>query len=126
MLVSVLSRYISTLYINEGWPDAITCQDMANDLKKRFNTNLFSHFHLDYKRRMDEKAKGGQPVRFTDFFGMAIGDALLPVSDCNSGNNYCYRVWYCVYIGLSWSGVDWFRLEWRGFGSVGVEWSEVV
>jgi hypothetical protein len=29
---------------------------------------------------MDKKAKGGQPVRFTDFYGMAIGDALLPVS----------------------------------------------
>lgn len=63
---------------------------MANDLKKRFNTTLFSHFHLDFKRRMDKKAKSGQPVRFTDFFGMAIGDALLPVSDNNSGNNYCY------------------------------------
>ena len=55
---------------------------MADDLKKRFNTSLFSHFHFDYKRRMDEKAKSGQPVRFTDFFGMAIGDALLPVSTC--------------------------------------------
>ena len=76
----IVCRYISALYIREGWPDNITCKDMADDLKKRFNTSLFSHFHVDYKHRMDKKAKGGQPVRFTDFFGMAIGDALLPVS----------------------------------------------
>ncbi len=76
----IVCRYISALYIREGWPDNITCKDMADDLKKRFNTSLFSHFQFDFKRRMDEKAKGGQPVRFTDFFGMAIGDALLPVS----------------------------------------------
>ncbi|CAB4012185.1 F-box LRR-repeat 13-like, partial [Paramuricea clavata] len=76
------SWYISSLYIREGWPDSITCEEMANDLKKRFDTSLFSHFQYDFKRRMDEKAKGGQPVRFTDFFGMAIGDALLPNQNC--------------------------------------------
>ncbi|XP_028398268.1 cytosolic phospholipase A2-like [Dendronephthya gigantea] len=72
------SWYISSLYMHDGWPDKISCRDMADDLKERFNTPLLSHFHFDFKRRMDEKAKGGQPVRFTDFFGMAIGDALLP------------------------------------------------
>ena len=66
--------------MNEGWPHATTCKDMAEDLKKRFNTNLLSHFRFEFKARMDAKASSGQPVRFTDFFGMAIGDALLAVS----------------------------------------------
>ena len=66
--------------MREGWPGQMTCQEMADDLRKRFDTSLTSHFHVfDFKKRLNEKAKSGQIVRFTDVFGMAIGDALLPV-----------------------------------------------
>ena len=66
--------------MREGWPYQMTCQEMAEDLKTRFNTKLSSHFDvLDIKKRLEGKAQSGQLVRFTDVFGMAIGDALLPV-----------------------------------------------
>jgi hypothetical protein len=53
---------------------------MADDLRKRFGTKGRSHIHLlDFKKRLEEKRRRGQLVRLTDFFGMAIGDALLQV-----------------------------------------------
>ena len=59
----------------------MTCQEMADDLKKRFHTSVISHLDvLDFKERLNKKAKSGQLVRLTDVFGMALGDALLPVS----------------------------------------------
>lgn len=65
----------------------MSCSEMAKDLKKRFNTSVLSHFHvLDFARRLKSKRSAGQLVRFTDVFGMAIGDALLPVG----GNNCCH------------------------------------
>ncbi|XP_028401055.1 cytosolic phospholipase A2-like [Dendronephthya gigantea] len=73
------SWYISSLYAREGWPDHWACEDMAKDLQKRFDTNILSHFDLlDFTDRLERKAKSGQLVRGTDYFGMVIGDALLP------------------------------------------------
>ncbi|XP_028401054.1 cytosolic phospholipase A2-like [Dendronephthya gigantea] len=73
------SWYISSLYAREGWPDHLACDEMAKDLRQRFNTKLRSHFNVfDFKHRLEKKAKSGQLVRFTDVFGMAIGNALLP------------------------------------------------
>ena len=67
--------------MREGWPCQMTCQEMADDLKKRFHTSVISHLDvLDFKERLNKKAKSGQLVRLTDVFGMALGDALLPVS----------------------------------------------
>ena len=59
----------------------MTCQEMADDLKKRFGTSVRSHLDvLNFRKRLKRKAKSGQLVRLTDVFGMALGDALLPVS----------------------------------------------
>ena len=67
--------------MREGWPCQMTCQEMADDLKKRFHTSVISHLDvLDFKERLNKKAKSGQLVRLTDVLGMALGDALLPVS----------------------------------------------
>ena len=53
---------------------------MAEDLKERFNSDVLDHFHVfDFAKRLKRKRETGQLVRFTDVFGMAIGDALLPV-----------------------------------------------
>ena len=53
---------------------------MAEDLKKRFDTKIHSHFDVIHITRfLGRKAATGQLVRFTDVFGMAIGDALLTV-----------------------------------------------
>ncbi|XP_028400819.1 cytosolic phospholipase A2-like [Dendronephthya gigantea] len=72
------SWYISSLYAREGWPDHWSCEDMAKDLQKRFDTKIHSHFDLfDIRRFLGRKADTGQLVRFTDVFGMVIGDALL-------------------------------------------------
>lgn len=66
---------------------------MAEDLKKRFNSNVLSHFHaIDFAKRLKRKRESGQLVRFTDVFGMAIGDALLPVGGTkNVIDNYFFK-----------------------------------
>ncbi|XP_028398219.1 cytosolic phospholipase A2-like [Dendronephthya gigantea] len=71
------SWYISTLYQHEGWPDSISCQVMAHELKTKFQTGLLSHFHAHFFTQMREKAKRGQLVRLVDLFGLFIGDCLL-------------------------------------------------
>ena len=66
--------------MREGWPCQMTCQEMADDLRKRFHTRITSHLDvLDIQKRLNEKAKTGQLVRLTDVFGIVLGDALLPV-----------------------------------------------
>ena len=66
--------------MREGWPWQTTCQEMAQDLRKRFATPVRRHFHVrDFKRRLKRKARSGQFVRLTDVFGMVLGSALLPV-----------------------------------------------
>ena len=79
IVVYYINRYISTLYSHDGWPQ-IKCADVAPELRDRFNTNILSHFKLEFRDKMNEKRKRGQIVRFTDLFGMAIGNALLHVS----------------------------------------------
>ena len=73
-------RYISTLYVQEKWPENSTCEEFAAHLRKRFNTKVLRHFRHEFGETVKKKQKEGQPVAFTDVFGMAIGDALLQVS----------------------------------------------
>jgi hypothetical protein len=80
-------RYISTLYTQEKWPEEETvCDELAAHLRKRFNTNVLRHFRPEFGPKMKRKHKTGQPVAFTDVFGMAIGDALLQASLYSSTN----------------------------------------
>ena len=78
-----MCRYISTLYAQEKWPEETVCEDLAAHLRKRFDTNVLRHFRPEFGDKMKKKQKLGQPVAFTDVFGMAIENALLQV-DQNS------------------------------------------
>ena len=71
------SWYISTLYHHEGWPCQITCREMADDLRKKYDTSMWSHFRPHFLKHMKDKERKGQPVRLVDFFGQFIGDCLL-------------------------------------------------
>ncbi|CAB3987287.1 cytosolic phospholipase A2, partial [Paramuricea clavata] len=75
------SWYISTLYVQEKWPESSTCEELAAFLRKRFKINVLRHFRPEFKRKVRQKHKIGQPVAFTDIFGMALGDALLQDQD---------------------------------------------
>ncbi|XP_046841361.1 cytosolic phospholipase A2-like isoform X2 [Xenia sp. Carnegie-2017] len=71
------SWYIATLYENEKWPELPACDEVAVFLRERFRTSILTHFHSQFGHRVKQKEEKGQPVSFTDIFGMAIGDALL-------------------------------------------------
>lgn len=68
------------LYVDKKWPDSTACHSVAAHLRKRFNTNVLTHFRPEFQKKVGQKVMIGQPVAFTDIFGMAIGDALLEVS----------------------------------------------
>ncbi|XP_046839790.1 cytosolic phospholipase A2-like [Xenia sp. Carnegie-2017] len=71
------SWYISTLYHKNAWPTAISCEDMAQELRERFNTSPLSHLQMNFFSRMIAKRRQGQLTRLVDLFGYFIGDSLL-------------------------------------------------
>ena len=53
---------------------------MADELRKKCGTSIWSHFHPDFLKHMKDKQRKGQPVRLVDLYGQFIGDCLLDVS----------------------------------------------
>ncbi|XP_076823546.1 cytosolic phospholipase A2-like [Clavelina lepadiformis] len=73
------SWYLSTLYANEAFPD-----DGLNKAHNEIRSNINSHPLMDliwhftsYRNAAIAKRKAGQPISYTDIFGMIIGNTLL-------------------------------------------------
>ncbi|XP_046839546.1 cytosolic phospholipase A2-like isoform X2 [Xenia sp. Carnegie-2017] len=75
------SWYLSTLYHKPAWPSSITCNDMADELRERFNTSPWDHLRLNFISRMRAKERRGQITKLVDLFGYFIGDSLLDNAD---------------------------------------------
>lgn len=67
------------MYHKNAWPTAISCEDMAQELRERFNTSPLSHLQMNFFSRMIAKRRQGQLTRLVDLFGYFIGDSLLDV-----------------------------------------------
>lgn len=73
--------YMSTLYSHPEFP-AKGPQDINQELMKRVSNSplkLLMPLHIKrYIKALWKKKAGGQPVTFTDIFGMLIGETLIP------------------------------------------------
>uniref|UniRef100_A0A3Q2TBE5 Phospholipase A2 n=1 Tax=Fundulus heteroclitus TaxID=8078 RepID=A0A3Q2TBE5_FUNHE len=73
--------YMSTLYSHPDFPDKGP-KDINNELMKRVSSNplrlLLPQHITNYIQALWTKKASGQPVTFTDIFGMLIGETLIP------------------------------------------------
>ncbi|XP_023662208.1 cytosolic phospholipase A2 [Paramormyrops kingsleyae] len=73
--------YMSTLYSHPGFPNKGP-QDINQELMKSVSSNplklLMPQNIKRYIKALWTKKAGGQPVTFTDIFGMLIGETLIP------------------------------------------------
>lgn len=74
-------RYMSTLYSQPDFPDRGP-KDINKELMNRVSSNplrLLMPPHItNYIQALWTKKATGQPVTFTDIFGMLIGETLIP------------------------------------------------
>ncbi|XP_046840432.1 cytosolic phospholipase A2-like isoform X1 [Xenia sp. Carnegie-2017] len=85
------SWYLSTLYHKPAWPTSITCNNMADELRERFNKSPLENLKLNFISRLRAKEKRGKITKLVDLFGYFIGESLLD----NTGaklSDQCYRV----------------------------------
>ncbi|CAK8673403.1 unnamed protein product [Clavelina lepadiformis] len=71
--------YLATLYANEAFPKA-GVQEINNYIRSRIERNPFWSFlknFYSFRKAVISKRYAGQPVSFTDIFGMFIGKTLL-------------------------------------------------
>lgn len=76
-----LFRYMSTLYSHPEFP--VTGPEQINrELMNRVSSNplklLLPNHITNYVHALWSKKATGQPVTFTDIFGMLIGETLIP------------------------------------------------
>ncbi|KAK2835269.1 hypothetical protein Q5P01_015753 [Channa striata] len=73
--------YMSTLYSHPDFPNKGP-KDINNELMKRVSSNplrlLLPQHITNYIQALWTKKASGQPVTFTDIFGMLIGETLIP------------------------------------------------
>ncbi|KAK5623403.1 Cytosolic phospholipase A2 [Crenichthys baileyi] len=73
--------YMSTLYSHPGFPNKGP-KDINSELMKRVSSNplrlLLPQHITNYIQALWTKKAAGQPVTFTDIFGMLIGETLMP------------------------------------------------
>lgn len=76
-----MHRYMSTLYSHPEFPEKGP-KDINQELMKRVSNNplkLLMPQHIKrYIKALWKKKANGQPVTFTDIFGMLIGETLIP------------------------------------------------
>lgn len=74
-------RYMSTLYSHPDFPNKGP-KDINPELMKRVSSNplrlLLPQHITNYIQALWTKKASGQPVTFTDIFGMLIGETLIP------------------------------------------------
>lgn len=74
-------RYMSTLYSHPDFPDRGP-KDINKELMNRVSSNplrfLMPQHVTNYIQALWTKKATGQPVTFTDIFGMLIGETLIP------------------------------------------------
>ncbi|XP_076822064.1 cytosolic phospholipase A2-like [Clavelina lepadiformis] len=73
------SWYLATLYANETFP-ANGLDEAHNEIRSNIDSHpllIFLSRYLSYRRTVIAKKKAGQPVSYTDIFGMVIGNTLL-------------------------------------------------
>ncbi|GAB1603689.1 cytosolic phospholipase A2-like isoform X2 [Argonauta hians] len=74
------SWYVSTLYSHNKWPDN-PIQEIHDELKVNIEPSLVwllkPNSVYRYIDRIMIKKRTGQPVSFTDFFGLLVGETLL-------------------------------------------------
>lgn len=74
-------RYMSTLYSHPDFPDRGP-KDINKELMNRVSSNplrlLLPQHITNYIQALWTKKATGQPVTFTDIFGMLIGETLIP------------------------------------------------
>lgn len=78
---SVSYRYMSSLYSHPEFP--VTGPEQINrELMNRVSSNplklLLPKHITNYVHALWSKKSAGQPVTFTDIFGMLIGETLIP------------------------------------------------
>ncbi|TNN32229.1 Cytosolic phospholipase A2 [Liparis tanakae] len=75
------ATYMSILYSHPEFPN-MGLKDINAELMKRVNSNplklLLPQHITNYIQALWTKKASGQPVTFTDIFGMLIGETLLP------------------------------------------------
>lgn len=88
-----LSRYMSALYSHPDFPNKGP-KDINSELMKRVSSNplrlLLPQHITNYIQALWTKKASGQPVTFTDVFGMLIGETLIPAV----GATYSYYLFY--------------------------------
>lgn len=74
-------RYMSTLYSHSEFPNKGP-KDINKELMNRVSSNplrlLLPQHITNYIQALWSKKASGQPVTFTDIFGMLIGETLIP------------------------------------------------
>lgn len=74
------SWFTSTLYSHPKWPQ-VPMREVQQEIREAISRSplrLLSPTSLyHYIERVLEKRRQGQPVSFTDFFGLMIGETLL-------------------------------------------------
>nr|XP_039269364.1 cytosolic phospholipase A2-like isoform X2 [Styela clava] len=74
------SWYLSTLYSHDDFPrlgPSVVSQEIRSSIETSWLWFLGPEGLMRYSSRLRQKRKQGQPVTFTDFFGMLIGQMLL-------------------------------------------------
>ncbi|XP_076821397.1 cytosolic phospholipase A2-like [Clavelina lepadiformis] len=73
------SWYLAVLYANENFPKN-GLKDTNSDIRSKIERNPVWRFltnFLSYRKAVISKRKAGQPVSYTDIFGMIVGSTLL-------------------------------------------------
>lgn len=103
-------RYMSTLYSHPEFPTKGP-EQINQELMKRVSSNPLRLLHpkhiTNYVHALWSKKATGQPVTFTDIFGMLIGETLIPaVSIWSLGaSSLCFCL-YLQYKGFSFCSLN--------------------
>ncbi|XP_029633996.1 cytosolic phospholipase A2-like isoform X2 [Octopus sinensis] len=104
------SWYISSLYSHKKWPES-PIENLHEELRKNIEPSLLwllkPNSMYRYIDRIMLKKRTGQPVSFTDFFGLLVGETLLKgrqkskLSDQQMkvrGGNIPLPIYTCVHV----------------------------
>lgn len=92
-------RYMSTLYSHPDFPNKGP-KDINKELMKRVSSNplrlLLPQHITNYIQALWTKKARGQPVTFTDIFGMLIGETLIPAVRASSHAGLSVHICPCL------------------------------